>query len=170
MAKGKAGEGKDGKKSSYVPVVVGKGNTGFVRVNLKLVNWTFDNQVVTLRVTSPLHSLARRVIEKHGHVRDLTLYKGQINPASIMADMDAALASLGFEGADSPEEAKPVNVSGAAREGAGWSWEFGTDRRRARRAGVLRLQERDRGHPSAAQDANHWHLDVAGEEQRSEKN
>lgn len=123
MAKGKGGEGKEG-KSSYVPVVVAKGNTGFVRVNLKLVNWTFDNQVVTLRVTAPLHSLARRIIEKHGHVRDLTLYKGQINPASIMADMDAPLASFGFEGADSSEEAKPVNVSGAARAGGGWSWEL----------------------------------------------
>ncbi len=115
MAKGKGGEGKDGKKSTYVPVVVPKENTGFVRVNLKLVNWTFDNQIVTLRVTTPLHSLARRVIEKHGHVRDLTFYKGQVIPTSIMADMDATLASLGFEGVDTPEEAKPVNVSEGCR-------------------------------------------------------
>ncbi len=112
MAKAKeASEGKSSKKlSTYVPVVIPKENTGYIRVNLKLVNWTFDNQTVILRATSPLYSLARRVIEKHGHVKELTFYKGQVNQTNIMSQMDSTLASYGFEGASTTEEAKTVNV------------------------------------------------------------
>lgn len=112
MGKKKAGGKKEGggaaKVSNYKPVVIPSDNTGWTRVNLKLVNWTFDNQIVTINTSKTLYSLARHIRDKHGPVKELKLFKG--STTNEVTDMDATLADLGFEGVERPEDAKMVNV------------------------------------------------------------
>lgn len=81
-------------------------------MNLKLVNWTFDNQSIVLRTDKTLHTLVRRIEEKHGNLDELSLYKGQVNAGNLFqaADVDATFADLGFEGAARREDAKTTNV------------------------------------------------------------
>lgn len=113
MGKKKAGgkgkkEGVCAKSRNYTPVEIPREDDGWVKVNLKLVNWTYDNQTVVIRTNKTLYSLARIIKDKHGNVNELKMFKGSLT--NEMEDFDATLAELGFEGADNKEDAKSTNV------------------------------------------------------------
>ncbi|GBG33239.1 Hypothetical Protein FCC1311_094632 [Hondaea fermentalgiana] len=105
-AKAKGGDAKAVEKRAVVPMEP----PGWIKVQLKLVNWTFDNETIFVRPNSALHSIARRVKEKHGHVSDLALYKGQVTPANLLEDLNQTFDDLGLEGALRREDAKAVSI------------------------------------------------------------
>lgn len=100
------GDAKTTEKRAVVPMEP----VGWVKINLKLVNWTFDNETIFVRSNATLYSLVRRIKEKHGHVNDLALYKGQVNPSNLLEDFNQTFEGLGIEGAIRQDEAKANTI------------------------------------------------------------
>jgi len=127
MAKKKGKKGKSKKKgapkktgpvSTYTPIDVPNDDENIVTLQLKLINWTFQNFTIKVKTSTPLFSIANKLRQRHGKLRDLRLYKDTVNDDNILDGEFSSLHELGIQGSKTGDancviyyDFKPENVS-----------------------------------------------------------
>ena len=83
----------------------------FVTLHLKLRDWHFLDFSLRLRVTTPLFKIRDHLVERHGNLAELSIFKGAVSEENEMSDEMKTLESYGIEGkADGEEEPAEVNI------------------------------------------------------------
>jgi hypothetical protein len=78
----------------------------YVTLELKLVNWIYLDLKVRVRVTTPVFVLKRQLVERHGRLEALRLWKGAVADENEMSNDSMSLADYGIVGkrlVESPE-------------------------------------------------------------------
>ena len=89
----------------------GAGGERFVTLHLKLRDWPFLDSSLRLRATAPLFKVRDHLVERHGHLAELRIFKGALAAEHEMADETRTLESYGIEGrADDGGEPAEVDV------------------------------------------------------------
>ncbi|CAE7368659.1 unnamed protein product [Symbiodinium sp. KB8] len=71
----------------------------FVTVTLELRGWEFIQHRFKLRVDTPMYSIKRKLVEKHGRMAELTLYKSIDAKSNAITNDKWTLQEIGIDGA-----------------------------------------------------------------------
>ena len=97
--KKKASAGKSGPVSSYIPIDIPNTDSNTVTLNMKLVNWSFnDFKMENIRVNAPLFSIINELQQRHGKMKELKIYKDTVNEQNELVGEFSTLIDLGIEG------------------------------------------------------------------------
>jgi len=70
----------------------------WVRIDIKLLNWSYANFSLHLRTNTPLSYIKRKIEERHGSITDLQLFKQPPHKNNELKDFSLTLADLKITG------------------------------------------------------------------------
>lgn len=73
-------------------------DTKWVTLDMKLVNWVYLNYTLRLKLDTPLYSLKKKLVERHGRMTELRLYKENVTPENELTDEMITLGQAGVPG------------------------------------------------------------------------
>jgi len=92
----------------YEKVAIPQDLNKFVKISLKLVNFSFDNNSFDADTSLPVDSIIRRIRETVGTSAKIRVWKGSVNETNLIENTRLSLADLGVEGSANKYEPKLV--------------------------------------------------------------
>lgn len=77
-------------------------------VGVQLINWPFLKNAVRVKTSTPIFALKQRLVERHGRMSELKLYKGPPMRANLVENEMLTLEDLGVDGKPDDTEVREV--------------------------------------------------------------
>lgn len=75
-----------------------KDDTKWVSLDMKLVNWAYLNYSIRVKLDTPLFSIKKRLVARHGRMSELRLYKDAVEDDNELVDEMITLEAAGVPG------------------------------------------------------------------------